>query len=80
MLSSKLSLYTHPGYNSEWNEFVEIQAQEWTKFFSWLLNCPDKHSVLVVRYEDLQTNVVWQTKRMLNFLSFNITGKLSMDW
>ena len=46
------------------------------EYFRWLLDRPDNHSILMVRYEDLQANVVSEVKRILDFLSFSVEGKL----
>ena len=58
------------GENTEWGKFVTSMIEVWQKYFSnWILNS-ESRPVLVVRFEDLKTDVICQVKRMLNFLKF----------
>ena len=58
------------GKNTEWDKFVTSRIEVWQKYFSnWILNS-ESRSVLVVRFEDLKTDLIGQVKRMLDFLKF----------
>ena len=53
---------------SHWTMFVEQQIKRWNAHFDWLLKCPLDRDIILVRYEDLQSNVVLQVERILRFL------------
>ncbi len=58
----------HAGENRGWNIFVKTKIKKWQgHFVSWLLN-NDGHPVLIVRFEDLKTDLVKEVRRMLEFL------------
>ena len=58
------------GKNTKWDKFVTGMIEVWQKYFSnWMLN-NESRPVLVVRFEDLKTDLIGQVKRMLDFLKF----------
>ena len=58
------------GNNTEWDKFVTGRIEVWQKYFSnWILNS-ESRPVLVVKFEDLKTDLIGQVKRMLDFLKF----------
>ena len=71
-----MSHFSTSGSNYDWNEFVKKNSLKWSEMFDWIYECPEDHSILMVRYEDLQKKTVVETKRMLDFLSFSVEGKL----
>ena len=58
------------GNNNKWDKFVTRNIELWQKYFSnWILN-RECRPVLVVRFEDLKTDLIGQVKRMLDFVKF----------
>ena len=43
-------------------------------YFDWMVDIPEGHTLLLVRYEDLKANVTKEVKRMLEFLHYRDTG------
>ena len=67
------SVFSHIGYNQDWNAFVHTQAVEWQKtVLGWTVNSAG-HSVVVVKYEDMKTNTSKELRRMLHFLQVPYT-------
>ena len=63
-------LFHFAGNNTKWDEHVTRKIEVWQRYFSdWILN-NDSRPVLVVRFEDLKTDLIGQVKRMLDFLKF----------
>ena len=58
------------GNNNKWDKFVTRNIELWQKYFSnWILN-RECRPCLVVRFEDLKTDLIGQVKRMLDFVKF----------
>lgn len=72
------------GNNSMWEKFVQRQTNRWRDMIkNWLISTK-KHPVLVVKYEDLKTNTLYEVGRMLSFLdiqydSEELREKLDID-
>lgn len=63
-------LLTHTGNNPEWNKYITRRVYVWQNYFyNWTLNNMSK-PILVVRFEDLKSDLIGQVKRMLDFLQF----------
>ena len=61
-------LFPHAGDNAAWNEHITRKVYVWQNYFyNWLLNNVSK-PILVVRFEDLKTDLIGQMKRMLDFV------------
>ena len=55
----------------EWDDMVNCYVLRWKEFYdSWL---SIKKPVLLLRYEDLQTNLKGQLNRIANFLKLPVT-------
>ena len=58
------------GNNCEWDDHVTRKIEGWQKYFSnWVLN-NESRPVLVVKFEDIKTDLIGQVKRMLDFLKY----------
>ena len=70
MCHFQMYLFSFSGKNTEWDKVVTSRIEVWQKYFSnWILNS-ESRPVLVVRFEDLKTDLIGQVKRMLDFLKF----------
>ena len=55
------------GENTEWDKFFTGTIEIWQKYFSnWILNS-ESQPVLVVRFEDLKTNLIGQVNGLFEF-------------
>ena len=64
---------THP----PWMAFVERQIERWNNHFDWLFKCPRNHDIMLVRYEDLKSQLVDEMERILKFLHVPYDCKLN---
>lgn len=87
-IQSKVSIsnfFCYTGENAAWDEFVRRSIPHWQSHaIAWLVNS-SSHPVLMVRFEDLKTDLLGQTKRMLQFLGVpfsenQLQQKLSQDF
>ena len=73
VITKWLILFLFAGNSSDWKKFAHNIGKRWQKtIIEWSTS---NHSVLVVRYEDLQADSFLQVTRMLDFLghSYNAT-------
>ena len=61
-----MALFT--GNFSAWRRFVDKNAKEFTKLVQYWLEEANIPSVLVIKYEDLLSDLPTQLRKMLNFL------------
>ena len=65
-ISPRVCMYA--GNNPKWNSFVMRKIKVWQQYFlGWAIKGLTR-PVLVLRYEDLETDRIGQMKRMLDFL------------
>ena len=64
------------GNNKKWEQTIHREGDRWGKTFNCLYHGTDKNPVLLVKYDDLQNDVVHEIKRMLDFLSYPYKGLL----
>ena len=55
-------------------EYIKTHITKWVRYFDWMVDIPEGHTLLLVRYEDLKANVTKEVKRMLEFLHYRDTG------
>ena len=58
----------------DWKKHIETCITKWMRYFDWMVDIPEGHTLLLVRYEDLKANVTKEVKRMLEFLHYRDTG------
>ena len=63
------------GNSTRWRRFVDYNAKEFLKLVHYWLEEAGISSVLVIKYEDMLTNLATQLRRMLDFLQVAYTDK-----
>ena len=58
----------------DWKKYIKTRITKWVRYFDWMVDIPEGHTLLFVRYEDLKANVTKEVKRMLEFLHYRDTG------
>ena len=58
----------------DWKEYIKTRITMWMRYFDWMVDIPEGHTLLLVHYEDLKANVTKEVKRMLEFLHYRDTG------
>ncbi len=67
------SSFVRAGENARWNEFVQRQARKWFVMFSNWIRENRKHSLLLVKFENLRTDTAHEMYRMLKFLGIEMS-------
>ena len=60
--------------SANWTNFLRASIKRWSKTFAWIVEPPAQHKFLVMRYEDIVSDMHTQVKKMLDFLQYNISG------
>ena len=60
--------------NIRWKKFVKDHIAQWMKFFNWMIDIPEGHTILPIRYEDLKINLTNEIGNILDFIHYKITG------
>ena len=60
--------------NLKWKKFVKAQIAQWKKFFNWMIDIPEGHTILLIHYEDLKINLTNEMRKILDFVHYKITG------
>ncbi len=66
--------------NPRWKKFVKNFISRWRRSFEWVLNTPPGHRLMVVTYEELKRNRATTVHRMLDFLRYNISSNLYLQY
>lgn len=78
-----LYLHTVLGSDLNWERFVCEQARVWQKMLeTWLVPSNKNHSVMVVRYEDLETHPKKELFKIMKFLNapYSVTKLVGVEW
>ena len=60
--------------DSNWKLFIKNDINKWSYYFKWMFDIPEGHTILLIRYEDLKTNLIKEMRKILDFLHFKTTG------
>ena len=60
--------------DSNWKLFIKNHINKWCYYFKWMFDIPEGHTSLLIRYEDLKTNLIKEIRKILDFLHFKTTG------
>ena len=63
--------------NLMWQHFVYQYTAQWKRFFNWMVDIPEGHTILLIRYEDLKQNITNEMRKVLKFLHYETTGILN---
>ena len=63
------------GNFSEWRKFINESAEEFKKLLHFWLEQANIPSILVIKYEDMLTDLATQLRKMLDFLQVPYTDK-----
>ena len=63
-----LYLHDYTGTNKKWVEFLHEQLPRWQEMVKNWVTLHGRHPILVVKYEDLKRDALFQVKRILTFL------------
>ena len=66
--------------DSNWKLLINNDINKWRKYFNWMIGIPEGHTILLIRYEDLKTNVINEMRKILDFLHFKTTGTHMMTY
>ena len=63
--------------NLMWQQYVYGYITKWKKFFNWMVDIPEGHTILPIRYEDMKQNMTNEMRKVLKFLHYETTGILN---
>ena len=75
MVSLANYVYHLTGNYSKWRKFVDRNAKEFSKLVHYWLGQANISSILVIKYEDMLTDLATQLKKMLDFLKVPYSDK-----
>ena len=68
-------VYHLTGNYSKWRKFVDRNAKEFSKLVHYWLGQANISSILVIKYEDMLTDLATQLRKMLDFLKVPYSDK-----